>query len=176
MKTKIIFFLLLIPLFVYYQSDYKRHILSNSTKSEFITVWMRYSGKCFIIPGKYYWPFKPKNNFVETVNHRNYLGIIWNTEDEYDSKIYIYNEFESKLKANIKLYDNHNSLLMEYGILKDIEWNRKRIYSPNSKELREKFDYVYIDMNRVYGIKVYYPKELLLILLKSLQIKTWFSF
>ncbi len=124
---------------------------------------MRHSGKCFIIPGKYYSPFKPKDNYIQTVNHRNYLGILWNTYDEYDCKIYIYNEFENKLNSKIKLYENSDLLLKEYGILERVEFNGKRIYSTNSKYLREKFDYNYIDMNRVYGIKVFYPQDLLFI-------------
>lgn len=141
----------------YYQLDYKRHFIGNKNNTEFITIWQRIGNNCYIIPGKYYRVFAPKDNYIKTANYRNYIGLIWDTKDKWSYKISIYNEFEAKnFKANVNVYSSNDSLLLEYNMLKVLDHQRgKRIKNPNADSLKRIYDYNYIDLNKIYGIKVH---------------------
>lgn len=155
-KRSIILALLFFTL--YYQIDYKRHFIYNEDKTEIITIWQRTWRKtCYIIPRKYYYIFAPKDNYIKTVNYRNYIGVLWNTEDRFDFKISVYNEFEKiNLDNNIKVYSLNDSILLEYGILDTLDIQRgKRIVNIKSDSLKKIYDFNYIDLNQIYGIKVY---------------------
>lgn len=150
-------FLIVVLLFIYYQIDYKRHFIHNEYRTESFTLWQRFGNNCYIIPGKYNWIFPPKNNFIKTVNYRNYIGVIWNTDDEFDYKVSIYNNYEPvNLNKRIKLYDSNDSLLLEYQILDTLIFEKgKRTRSDSSEYYSSLYDYNYIDLNRIIGIKVY---------------------
>jgi hypothetical protein len=141
----------------YYQIDYKRHFVCNFDGSKVITIWERIGNNCYIIPGKYLNIFPPKENYIKTVNHRNYIGLVWNPEDNYDYKISIYNSFkEINLTTNIKTYTKNDSLLLEYNVLDSLNVSRGiRYVSDSSEYYRCKYDINYVDLNRVYGIKIY---------------------
>ena len=158
-KRRIIVTIVIITIvtIVYYQIDYKRHFISNNNNTEFITIWQRIGNDCYIVPGKYYWIFAPKDNFIKTVNYRNYIGIVWNTEDKYSYKISIYNKFKViDLETDICVYSSNDSLLLEYQILESLDIQRgKRIKNPKADSLKRVYDYDYVDLNRIYGIKVH---------------------
>lgn len=158
-RKRIIFFASVIistVAFIYYQIDYKRHFIGNRDNTEFITLWMRIGNTCYIIPGKYYGLFPPEKNFIKSVNYRNYIGVLWNTKDQYDYKISIYNEFKKhNLNENIKIYSKNDSLLYEYKILEYYDLEKGiRARSSKSDSLIEYFDYVFIDMDEFWGIEV----------------------
>jgi hypothetical protein len=144
-------------LLVYYQVDLKRHFISSDDNSKHFTIWRRTGNKCYIIPGRYFGIFPPKENYIKTVNFRNYIGVVWNTLDDYEYKISIYNDFEPvDLKENIKIYSRNDSLLLEYNILKELNYNTgKRIRSDSAEILEVKYDFKYIDLNQIYGIKIW---------------------
>lgn len=48
----------------------------KATNGEYITMWKRYGGTCYLIPGKYYGITKPKDGYVETLN-LGYLTIYY---------------------------------------------------------------------------------------------------
>lgn len=156
-KRLIVSIAILVSLVFYYQLDYKRHFVSNTSKTKFITIWQRLGNRCFIIPGKYYGVFSPSDNFIRTVNYKNYVGVIWNTGDDFTFKLSIYNKFEKVgLENDVQVYSSNDSLLFDYGILETLDVARgKREKSINSDSLKRIFDYNYIDLNRVYGIKVH---------------------
>ncbi len=155
--NKRIGFILIVFFIFYYQLDYKRHFVSNEDNTEFVTIWQRIGNDCYIIPGKYYSAFAPKGNYIKTVNFRNYIGVVWDTKDKYDYKISIYNKFEKKnLDANIDVYSSNDSLLLEYHILESLNIQKGiRIKNLDADSLKIVYDYNYIDLNRIYGIKVY---------------------
>jgi hypothetical protein len=142
---------------IYYQIDYKRHFIGNKANTEFITIWQRVGNNCYIIPGKYYWMTAPKDNYIKTVNYRNYIGVVWDTYDKYSCKISIYNKFETKdLETSFDVYSSNDSLLLEYHILDTLDIQKgKRIKNPNADSLKRVYDYNYLDLNRIYGIRVY---------------------
>ncbi|MFC0878888.1 hypothetical protein ACE01N_20005 [Saccharicrinis sp. FJH2] len=90
----LIFLLIVLALFAYYQIDYKRHFIYSRDRTEYITIWQRIGNNCYIIPGRYFGVTTPHKNYIKTVNHRNYFGIIWNTFDSLDFKISIYNDYQ----------------------------------------------------------------------------------
>lgn len=67
----------------------------KATNGEYITMWKRYGGTCYLIPGKYYGITKPKDGYVETSN-LGYLTVYYsdklpnlillNKESNYDYK------------------------------------------------------------------------------------------
>jgi len=59
-------------------------IWSNQSRSFYclsenrcVTVWKRTDGYCYIIPGKYYGIFEPKDNYVKTDNLEWLAVVIW---------------------------------------------------------------------------------------------------
>jgi hypothetical protein len=155
-KIYIVITIVLISL-IYYQFGYKRYFIYNVTKEKCVTIWPTWGNNCYVIPGKYFSPFTPDTNFIKTINNTNYIGVIWNTGDEYDFKLSFYNDFEiSGLDDNIKVYANNDSLLWEYKILDSINVDKGiRTTNNMSDSIKKKFDYNYIDLNRIYGIKIF---------------------
>lgn len=149
--------IVLLLIFFYYQLDYKRHFVYSKDKLKVLTIWQRLGNTCYIMPGKYYWILPPKSNCIETKNYRNYFGIIWNTTDSYDYKIAIYNDYKViDLDDNIKIYANIDSLKLEYKMLDTLNIEKGiRVVNNNEDSLKNIYDYNYIDLNRIYGVKIY---------------------
>jgi hypothetical protein len=161
-KIKVRYFIFVIIFFLlYYQIDYKRYFIKNNDCSKTITIWQRLGNNCYIIPGKYFWIFTPRKNYIKTKNYRNYIGIIWNTMDKYEFKISIYNDYEyiHPEGDKIKIYSKNDSLVYEYKILEVLSYFAdKRKWSDERDSLINYYDYNYIDLNRICGIKIYYGK------------------
>lgn len=58
----------------------------KATNGEYITMWKRYGGTCYLIPGKYYGVTKPSDGYVETKNSAS-GDFIWN---DIDSKYILF--------------------------------------------------------------------------------------
>jgi hypothetical protein len=156
-KKLIIILLVCVAFFAYYLFDYKRHFVHNRDKTEYLTIWQRFGNNCYIIPGKYYGILQPKGNYIKTVNYRNYVGVIWDTNDKFDFKLSVYNDFRLiDWHSHSKIYKNNDSLLLEYKILDTLDLQRgKRIRNDSADYFLRKADYNYIDLNRIVGIKTY---------------------
>lgn len=148
--------ILLFALIIYYQVDYKRHFITSKDNSKSFTIWQRFGNECYIIPGKYYSPIKPNSNYIETVNYRNYIGVIFNTEDIFDYKLSIYNDFKKvNLDSKIKVYKDSDSLLLEYKMLDSLnKENGTRVVSKQKAHYSSKYNHIYVDLNDIYGITV----------------------
>lgn len=155
-SLKIIAVILVLGSVVYYQMFLKRYYVYNENKTESITIWPTGSNICYIIPGEYSSFFHPKNNYIETAAYKNYIGVVWNTEDEYEYKISIYNSYKPKnLNENIKIYSKNDSLLLEYKMLTSLNVDAgERIVSKERAYYKERFDYIYIDMVELFGIEI----------------------
>ncbi|MGG7549798.1 hypothetical protein ACQ7CX_04165 [Chryseobacterium arthrosphaerae] len=86
----------------------------KATNGEYITMWKRYGGTCYLIPGKYYGVTKPEDGYIETKNKNEYIDFLWlnNKPNDLlyygnvDDKIYnkdrlpfrIYNYLDNKQK------------------------------------------------------------------------------
>ena len=156
-RNKIIILLICIISFAYYQLDYKRHFIHNRDKTEYLTIWQRTGNRCYIVPGKYFGFLQPKKNYIETVNYRNYIGIIWDTNDKFDFKISVYNDLRViDWESNSKIYNKNDSLLLEYNILDTLDFQRgKRIRNDSADFYMKRSDYNYIVLNRIIGVKIY---------------------
>lgn len=156
MKRIIFYTLVFLIILCYYNFEYKRHFVNSSDGQEYLTIWQKSNGSCYIIPGKYYSPIVPDANYIKTKNHRNYLGIIWDSKDENILKASLYHEYENHLTDKIELYSNNDSMMLEYGLLKKLDIDKGiRLKSENFDSLKNTYDYKYIDLNRVFGIKEY---------------------
>ncbi|KIC62103.1 hypothetical protein [Chryseobacterium taiwanense] len=151
--------LFIVILFGYYQFDYKRYFIESSDGKKVFTVWQRKTNNCYIILGKYYSPFKPSKNYIQTKNYRNYIDIIFNPSNRNYADLSIYNDFEKhNLKLNISIFSNNDSMMYKYGILKKYDPPRGiRVVAEDKEILKKKYDYVSIDLNRIYGIKITRP-------------------
>ena len=89
-KLYLLILLIAVLLTSYYYTGYRRFFISDRTGEKHITVWTSFNNRCYVIPGKYYSPFKPSDNYIETVNHRNYFGIVWDSTDSAEIKLSIY--------------------------------------------------------------------------------------
>lgn len=158
-NKKIITVVFVLLLIVYYQLDYKRYFIESSDGKKVFTVWQRIGNNCYIIPGKYYLPFKPSENYILTKNYRNYIDIIFNPLNGNYADLSIYNDFEKhNLTSNINVFSNNDIMMYKYGILEKYDIQRGiRVVSKNEKLLESKFDFIYIDLNRIYGIKITRP-------------------
>lgn len=154
MKKKAIYFIsILVLMFLYYQIDYKRHFICSADGTKCFTVWKRYGHHSYIIPGKYYSPLAPTSNYIYAKNQ--YIGTIFNTFDEYEYKISVYpKKVSSDFNKKIKIYNNNDSLLVEYKMLKKNNNTAVREYTKNRKNLRKKYDYRLVTSESVYGIDV----------------------
>lgn len=52
----------------------------KATNGEYVTMWKRWGGTCYLIPGKYYGITKPTDNYIETKNTAS-GDFIWNNEN-----------------------------------------------------------------------------------------------
>lgn len=149
----------LVLLVAYYQLDYKRDFIYSNDKSQVFTVWKRLGYNFYIIPGKYYLPFAPNDNYIYSSNQG--MSVLFNTNDSYDYKLSVfYKEISENFDSKIKVYKDNDSLLLDYGVLKELDKNTgKRIYHKNKDSIRQALDYRYIDLNRIYGIKIFDFKE-----------------
>ena len=140
-----------VTLYIVY--DYKRDFISSKDNTKHLTFWCRI-GKCYIIPGKYYWPWSPRKNYIETKFYRNPIGIIWNTHDGSKIKIALNNKYQlHTLDPAIKVYDSKEVLMNEYSILDSVSsFNSKNYYNDSAQYYRLKYDYVYINTDRVIGV------------------------
>jgi len=155
-----IFIIITTIVFLYYQLFYKRYYIYNKDKTKVITIWPTFGNKCYIIPKKYKSIISPQKDYIKTKNYKNYFGIVFDTKDNYDFKISIYNDFEIVGLDNVKVYSKTDSLLLEYKMLDSLNYQTGiRNVNPNQKIIEKKIDFVYIDMNRLFGIKVYYPNS-----------------
>lgn len=158
-NKKIITLVSVLLLIVYYQLDYKRYFIEGSDGQKVFTVWQRIGNNCYIIPGKYYLPFKPSENYILTKNYRNYIDIIFNPSNGNYADLSIYNDFEKhNLTTKINVFSNNDIMMYKYGILEKYDIQRGvRVVSKNKKILESKFDFIHIDLNRIYGIKITRP-------------------
>lgn len=65
LKIFVILIVILGALFIW--SDQSRSFF-KATNGEYITMWKRWGGTCYLIPGKYYGVTKPSDGYVETAN------------------------------------------------------------------------------------------------------------
>lgn len=151
--------LFLVILFGYYQLDYKRYFIESFDGKKAVTIWQRTGNQCYIIPGKYYSPFKPSKNYTLTKNYRNYIDIVFNPSNRNYADVSIYNDFEKYyLEPNINIFSNNDIMMYRYGILEKYDRQRGiRVVAKSKKYLKKKYDYVSIDLNRIYGINVTKP-------------------
>lgn len=158
-NKKIITLVSVLLLIVYYQLDYKRYFIESSDGKKVFTVWQRIGNNCYIIPGKYYLPFKPSKNYILTKNYRNYIDIIFNPLNENYADLSIYNDFEKhNLTSNINIFSNNDVMMYRYSMLEKYDPQRGiRVVAKDKKNLKIKYDYVSIDLNRIYGIKITRP-------------------
>lgn len=63
-------------LFVWYDQSCS---FFKATNGEYITMWKRYGGTCYLIHGKYYGMTKPKDGYIETSN-RSYLTLYYSNK------------------------------------------------------------------------------------------------
>ena len=89
-KTYYIILILFFTAIIYYLLEYRRSFISNNDKSEVVTIWQSFNGNCVIVPGRYYYPWMPKQNFLLSKNDRNYIGIIFNADDSRKFDISVY--------------------------------------------------------------------------------------
>lgn len=130
---------------IYVIVDYRREILSSKNGDKQLTFWCRI-GSCYIIPGKYYWPWLPKNNYIRTKLYRNGIGIVWMTGDDQDIKISFSNEYSIfELDSRIAIYESNEILMKEYGILDSVNsFNRRNHYNDSAQYYIDECNYVYI--------------------------------
>lgn len=149
-KTIIAFLLILI---LYYFVDYKRYFIYSDDKSEVFTIWKRVGWDFYIIPGKYYWPFAPKDNYIYASDQL--MNVIFNTQDYYNYKIGVfYKEKIINEEWNVEVYKKRDSIDINYQILDSIDFSRKRFYNNDADSIRKALDYKLIQVENVYGIKV----------------------
>lgn len=68
LKTILILVIIIGVLFIWY--DQSRSFF-KATNGEYITMWKRYGGTCYLISGKYYGITKPNDGYIETNNFAN---------------------------------------------------------------------------------------------------------
>lgn len=119
-----------IGLFLWY--DQSRSFF-KATNGEYITMWKRWGGTCYLIPGKYYGVTKPKDNYIETKNTSS-GDFIWNDKD---SKYILFSGDE-----NCKIVNNDST----------------KVRIINYLEEKQKNDSVYIERQGHYNV---YKKSLI---------------
>ena len=155
-KNKKYILLIIVILSGYYQFDYKRHFIESSDGKKVFTVWQRIGNNCYIIPGKYYLPFKPSENYIFTKNYRNYINIIFNPSNKNYADLSIHNDFEKhNLKLSVNIFSNNDFMMYKYCILQRYDQQRGiRVVAEDKEILKKKYDFISIDLNRIYGIKI----------------------
>jgi len=90
-------------LFIWYDQS---RLFFKATNGEYITMWKRWGGRCYLIPGKYYRVTKPTDNYIETENNMS-GDFIWNNRN---SKYVLFSggknyEIINKDSTKIKIID-----------------------------------------------------------------------
>lgn len=151
MKKKILITVLIL-LVLYYFVDYQRYFIYSDDKSQVLTIWKRVGWNFYIMPGKYYWPFAPRDNFIYASDQL--IMIIFNTHDTYNCKIGVFYQEKSISNWNVDVYKRFDSINSHYLILDSIEFSGKRIYHKNADSIRDALDYKLIQVENVYGIRI----------------------
>ncbi len=123
-KYFVAIFGIFIGLFLWY--DQSRSFF-KATNGEYITMWKRWGGTCYLIPGKYYGVTKPKDNYIETKNTSS-GDFIWNDKD---SKYVLFSGGE-----NCKIVNNDST----------------KVKIINYLEEKQKNDSVYIEKQGHYNV------------------------
>ena len=118
LKVSVILVAIICVLFVWY--DQSRSFF-RAANGEYITMWKRYGGICYLIPGKYYGVVKPRDGYIETRNKNEYIDFLWLNNKPNDLLYYgnvndkIYNK--DRLPFRISNYldnkQNNDSLFTE---------------------------------------------------------------
>lgn len=86
----------------------------KAANGEYITMWKRYGGTCYLIPGKYYGITKPNDNYIETKNTAS-GDFIWNDKN---SKYVLFSGGE-----NCKIVNNDLTKVKIINYLEDKQKN-----------------------------------------------------
>jgi len=125
-----IFITILTIVMVYWNQSRSFYCLSEE---RCVTVWKRIGGYCYIIPGKYYGIFEPKDNYVKTDNLVESLTIIFTNDnrlviyilpiyyskfvsDYSDKGLKMIEDYQSNKTINDSIYTYFNG---EYNVYKD---------------------------------------------------------
>lgn len=81
LKVLVVFIGIVGVLFVWY--DQSRSFF-KATNGEYITMWKRWGGTCYLIPGKYYGITKPNDDYIETKNKNEYVVFLWGNNKAND--------------------------------------------------------------------------------------------
>jgi len=101
MKNKLkCVFLIILFLGAFYLIE-KRDFYYNKDRTECITIWKRFGGKCLVIPGKYFGLWKPNEEYLETTN-RNSLTLIWTKK--ITDQLVICNNYGGLVDLNFKFF------------------------------------------------------------------------
>lgn len=122
MRKILKFFLFLViiigVLFIWY--DQSRSFF-KATNGEYITMWKRYGGTCYLIPGKYYGITEPDDGYIETRNKNEYVDFLWfNNESNHllyygntEDKIYNANKADFTINNYLDNKQKNDSLFTE---------------------------------------------------------------
>lgn len=77
----------------------KRSFYYKEDRSECITIWKRFGGKCLIIPGKYLGLWKPDVEYLET-SSTNSLTLIW--KNKVTDSLVIYNNYGAPVQLKFR--------------------------------------------------------------------------
>lgn len=117
-KILIVLVCVIVGLFLWF--DQSRSFF-KATNGEYITMWKRYGGTCYLIPGKYYGVTKPKDGYIETRNKNEYIDFLWlnNTPNDLlyygnaDDKIYNKDKAAFRISNYLDNKQKNDSLFTE---------------------------------------------------------------
>jgi hypothetical protein len=142
LKVFVILIAVLGALFVWY--DQSRSFF-KATNGQYITMWKRYGGTCYLIPGKYYGITKPKDGYIETSN-LGYLTVYYS--DKLPHLILLSKESNYDYKSS-------NPINKKY-LFEDYISNKEKYKPIIYKENAEKFS----DINNDASFKHKYLRRL----------------
>jgi len=147
MKIKILIAAIIIIFSLNYICN--RNFIYNSDKTSVVTVWKTFSGKYYIIPYKYYSPFHPKNNFIETTNLK-YIYIAWDKKNMLNKTILIGAKTYKKhqLSRSCVISNNHNEFFYNFT---------GKFYDPTNKQEFNKDSIMYKKLR--YEISHFSPDD-----------------
>lgn len=102
----------------------------KATNGEYITMWKRWGGTCYLIPGKYYGITKPKDGYIETSN-LGYLTIYYS--DKLPNLILLRKESNNDYKFSNPI--NKKYLFEDY--ISNKEKYKPIIYKENAEEFSD---------------------------------------
>lgn len=144
-KTLKIFVLIIIvigSIFIWY--DQNRSFF-KATNGEYITMWKRVGGICYLIPGKYYGITKPKDGYVEMPTLA-YLTVYYS--DKLPNIILLRKESNYDYKA----YDPVNKVYLFDDYILNIEKYRQIIYKVDATAFKDiNNDASYLSINILEG-------------------------